>query len=161
MTERRTSAAEKLLYVLPKYLYSLEKDESVDPAHRESIKKLKHILRSENVLPTDLLQFRHLFSRYAQFRFFSPNNLQHIAHFMGLNPVTGLNTINNILRVFKVKIPIEAPVIKYLTKAIMVRELNLYFTRLRKEDELMSFEQIDQFKEEELNFICYRRGIEI
>lgn len=34
---------------------------------------------------------------------------------MGLNPVTGLNTINNILRVFKVKIPIEAPVIKYLT----------------------------------------------
>lgn len=43
----------------------------------------------------------------------------------------------------------------------MVRELNLYFTRLRKEDELMSFEQIDQFNEEELNFICYRRGIEI
>ncbi len=80
---------------------------------------------------------------------------------MGLNPVTGLNTINNILRVFKVKIPIDAPVIKYLTQAIMVRELNLYFTRLRKEDELMSFEQIDQFNEEELNFICYRRGIEI
>ena len=43
----------------------------------------------------------------------------------------------------------------------MVRELNLYFTRLRKEDELMSFEQIDKFNEEELNFICYRRGIEI
>jgi hypothetical protein len=59
---------------------------------------------------------------------------------MGLNPVTGLNTINNILRIFKVKIPIEAPIIKYLTKAIMVRELNLYFSRLRKEDELMSFE---------------------
>jgi len=59
---------------------------------------------------------------------------------MGLNPVTGLNTINNILRVFKVKIPIEAPIIKYFTLAIMVRELNLYFTRLRKEDELMSFE---------------------
>ena len=59
---------------------------------------------------------------------------------MGLNPVTGLNTINNILRIFKVKIPIEAPIIQYLTKAIMVRELNLYFSRLRKEDELMSFE---------------------
>ena len=43
----------------------------------------------------------------------------------------------------------------------MVRELNLYFTRLRKEDELMSFEQIEKFNEEELNFICYRRGIEI
>ena len=65
MTERRTKAAEKLIYVLPKYLYSLEKDESVDAADREAIKRLKHILRSDNVLPTDLLQFRHLFSRYA------------------------------------------------------------------------------------------------
>ena len=80
---------------------------------------------------------------------------------MGLNPVTGLNTINNILRIAKVKIPLDAPVIKFMTQAIMVRELNLYFTRLRKEDELMSFEQIEKFTEEELNFICYRRGIEI
>ncbi len=80
---------------------------------------------------------------------------------MGLNPVTGLNTINNILRITKIKIPIEGPVIKYLTQAIMVRELNLYFNRLRKEDELMSFEQVEKFNEDELNFICYRRGIEI
>ena len=55
MTERRTNAAEKLLYILPKYLYSLEKDESVDKEDREAVKRLKHILRSENVLPTDLL----------------------------------------------------------------------------------------------------------
>jgi hypothetical protein len=75
MTERRTNAAEKLLYILPKYLYSLEKDESVDKEDREAIKKLKHILRSENVLPTDLLQFRHLFTRYAQFKYFSPSSL--------------------------------------------------------------------------------------
>jgi len=65
MTERRTKAAEKLIYVLPKFLYSLEKDELVDVADREEIKRLKHILRSDNVLPTDLLNFRHLFSRYA------------------------------------------------------------------------------------------------
>ncbi len=43
----------------------------------------------------------------------------------------------------------------------MTRELNLYFNRLRKEDELMSFEQVEKFNEDELNFICYRRGIEI
>jgi hypothetical protein len=140
MTERRTNAASKLLYILPKYLYSLEKDESVDKEDREAVKRLKHILRSENVLPTDLLQFRHLYARYAKFKFFTPTSLQHIAHFMGLNPVTGLNTINNILRIAKVKISLEAPIIKYMTQAIMVRELNLYFTRLRKEDELMSFE---------------------
>ena len=38
MTERRTIAAEKLLYILPRYLYALEKDPSVDPADKEQVK---------------------------------------------------------------------------------------------------------------------------
>ena len=161
MTERRTQAAEKLLYFLPKYLYALEKDESIDKEDKDQLKMLKHVLRSENTLPTDLLQFRALFTKYAQFKYFQPQNLLRIANFMGLNPVTGLNTLNNILRVFKVKIPLDAPVIKYLTQMIMTRELNLYFNRLRKEDELMSFEHVEKFDEEQLNLICFRRGIEI
>ena len=61
MTEKKNQAAEKLLYILPKYLYNLEKNESVDKDDREKIKQLKHFLRSGNVLPTDLLQFRQLF----------------------------------------------------------------------------------------------------
>lgn len=80
---------------------------------------------------------------------------------MSLNPVTGINTINNIIKPFKVKIPIDAPVVRYLTKYIITRELNLYFKKLRDEDVLMSFEQLDALTEDELNFICYRRGIEI
>ena len=80
---------------------------------------------------------------------------------MSLNPITGINTINNLLRVLKVKIPIDAPIIKYLTRIILTRELDLYFNRLRKEDELMSFEHVEKFSEEELNFICFRRGIEV
>jgi len=80
---------------------------------------------------------------------------------MSLNPVTGLNTLNNLLKPLKVKIPIEAPVVKYLTKMIVTRELNLYFRRLRDEDVLMSFEKVDKFSENELNFICIRRGIEV
>ena len=59
---------------------------------------------------------------------------------MSLEPVTGLNTINNLLRAVKRKIPLDAPGVKYLTKMIMTRELNLYFNKLRKEDEIMSFE---------------------
>ena len=55
MTDRRNIAAEKLLYILPKYLYNLEKDPSVEKEDKDHIKKLKHILRSENTLPTDLL----------------------------------------------------------------------------------------------------------
>lgn len=66
---------------------------------------------------------------------------------MGLNPVTGLNTINNILRIFKTKIPLDAPGFKFLTKAVLTRELNLYFNKIRKEDMMMSFENIDKFTE--------------
>lgn len=80
---------------------------------------------------------------------------------MSLNPVTGLNTINNLLKPLKVKIPIDAPVVKFFTRMIITRELNLYFTRLRQEDVLMSFEKLENLTENELNFICYRRGIEI
>jgi len=38
-----------------------------------------------------------------------------MAHFMTIEPVTGLNTINNILRLFKVKIPVDAPVVHYMS----------------------------------------------
>jgi 4-alpha-glucanotransferase len=55
MTERRNISAEKLLYILPKYLYSLEKDSNVDEVDRAKIKQLKTMLRSEYSLPTDLL----------------------------------------------------------------------------------------------------------
>jgi hypothetical protein len=66
---------------------------------------------------------------------------------MSLSPVTGLNTLNNLLKPLKVKIPIDAPFVKYMTKKIITRELNLYFRRLRDEDVLMSFEKVDKFTE--------------
>jgi hypothetical protein len=55
LDQQRNVAAEKLLYILPKYLYMLEKDQNVDAHDLADIKKLKHILRSEDKLPTDLL----------------------------------------------------------------------------------------------------------
>jgi ssRNA-specific RNase YbeY (16S rRNA maturation enzyme) len=65
LNERRNTAAEKLLYILPKYLYNLEKDSSVHLDDTKEIKRLKAVLRSDDKLPTDLLQFRHLFTKYA------------------------------------------------------------------------------------------------
>jgi len=159
MQDRRNFAAEKLLYILPKFLYSLEKDANVDKKDQEQIRQLKHVLRSDYILPTDLLQFRQLFQKYAQFKFFETNTLQHIAHFMGLNPVTGLNTINNILRMFKTKIPLDAPIIKYMTRMILTRELNLYFKRIRNEDLNLSFENLEKYSDQDLSNICIRRGI--
>ncbi len=87
--------------------------------------------------------------------------LMHIAHFMSVTPVTGLNIINNFLKIFRVRIPPDAPVIRIFTKLILIRSLNLYFDKIRKEDELMSFEAVDKFTEEELDYVCFKRGINI
>lgn len=80
---------------------------------------------------------------------------------MSLNPVTGLNIINNVLRIFKLEIPVNTPVINIFTKAILVRELRMYFSRIRKEDESLSFVSLDKYSEEEIDAICFKRGIEI
>jgi hypothetical protein len=65
MTARRDLAAEKLLYIIPRYLYALEKDDNVDKEDLNDIKQLKYILRSGDILPTDLLKFRSIFRKYA------------------------------------------------------------------------------------------------
>ncbi len=64
-------------------------------------------------------------------------------------------------RPLKFKIPIDAILIKYITRMIMTRELNLYFAKLRKEDELISFERLDLFSEDEIDAMCFMRGIDI
>ena len=41
-----------------------------------------------------------------------------MAHFMSIEPVTGLNTINNIIRMLRLpgyQIPVDAPIIKIMT----------------------------------------------
>jgi hypothetical protein len=75
-------------------------------------------------------------------------NLEKIAYFMSLNPVTGLNTINNIIGLFKLKIQPSAPGVNLISKQLMVRELNMYFKKLRKEDQFISFETLNNLSEE-------------
>jgi hypothetical protein len=80
---------------------------------------------------------------------------------MSLNPVTGLNIINNVLKIVKLNIPIDTPGLSVMTKLLLVRELNMYFCRIRKEDESLSFDCLDSMPEEQIDRICFRRGIEI
>lgn len=69
--------------------------------------------------------------------------MKHIADFFSAKPITGLNTINNILKIFKLpKIPMDAPIVKIFTKRIVTRSMNLYFKKLRSEDELMDFDDL-------------------
>ena len=90
-----------------------------------------------------------------------PNTLAHIAYFLSKKPITGLNTINNLLRITKKRIPIDAPFISFFTHMILKRELNMLFSRLRKEDMFIGMEKIEDYSEEELDKICFDRGINI
>jgi hypothetical protein len=80
---------------------------------------------------------------------------------MSLEPVTGFNIINNILKIFKLQIQPSAPGINLISKQLMVRELNMYFNKLRTEDQLISFETLNTMSEKEIDKLCFMRGIEI
>lgn len=80
---------------------------------------------------------------------------------MSIDPVTGLNTINNLIKMSGYQIPVDAPIIHWLTRKIVARELNMLFTRLRNEDLILSFEDLEKFDEEDIDKICFSRGIRI
>ena len=70
MKDKQKDAAEKLLYIWPNYLSKLAKDPLVPDKDKPAIKEL------------------------------AAATLIKVAHFMSKEPFTGLNTINNILRLF-------------------------------------------------------------
>lgn len=80
---------------------------------------------------------------------------------MSLEPVTGFNIINNLLKVFKYEIPLTMPGVRQMSKMLMVRELNMYFKKIRKEDENLSFQLLEKLNEKEIDKLCFMRGIEI
>jgi hypothetical protein len=47
------------------------------------------------------------------------------------------------------------------TKKILARELNMLFRRLRAEDIVLSAENLFEFTEEQIDIICFNRGINI
>ena len=71
-----------------------------------------------------------------------------MANFMSVRPVTGLNTLNNILRIVRLPaVPVDAPILKLIAKMLVVRELNMLFTQLRAEDVKIDFEGVNAFDE--------------
>jgi len=161
VSERRDKAAGHLYNILPTYFAALEKDGDIIPEDIVKIKELRADLKKRELLPTDLLRHRDLFKRYGAFKFFSVDGLKRIAYFMSLEPITGVNIINNVLKVVKLKIDPSKPYIAWFSKMVMVRELNMYFDRIRKVDESISFEDLNKFSEEEIDELCFKRGIEI
>ena len=71
-----------------------------------------------------------------------------MANFMSIRPVTGLNTVNNILRLVRLPaIPVDAPIISLIAKMLVVREMNMLFRQLRSEDVTIDFEGVNAFSE--------------
>lgn len=98
----------------------------------------------------------------------SVDTLKRVSHFMSLEPVTGFNIVNNILAIPaklggpKIYIPLDAPGINVIARVLMARELNMYFSRIRREDVPLSYDDLhEKYSEEEIDMICFRRGIEI
>lgn len=118
-------------------------------------------IRTGWILPTDLLSYKEVFRRYCDFKYFNLKLLQRSAYFMCLEPVTGFNIINNVLKIIRLKIPLDLPIISFIAKQFIARELNMYFSRLRKEDEYLNFEILNNMKEEDLDKLCFVRGIDI
>ena len=118
-------------------------------------------MKKHGALPTDLLQYKEQFRRYADFKHFPVEGLRNISHFMGITPVTGVNIINNVLRITGKQIPVNAPVVRVIAKRLMVRELNMYFRRIRNYDVMYSFDNLMEFSDEEIDKLCFNRGIDI
>lgn len=67
--------------------------------------------------------------------YFNVNMLMRVAHFFGVTPTTGLNTINNLSsKILKRSIDVTNPYVSWFTRPIMVKQIKLYFSRLRNED---------------------------
>ena len=171
LIENRNYAAEKLLFKYPKYMKRLAKSPHLND---QEIKEMDELLRltdissqsksnqrAKDIMFTILLRYKHLFTKYADFKHFRPSTLHQMAQFMGLNPITGLNTINNLLSFFGAKIDIENPYVKWFTKIILRRELKLFFRKIRREDSYLSMEAVNSFPESKLDSILIERGIEI
>ena len=84
-----------------------------------------------------------------------------MAHFMSIEPVTGLNTINNLLKLTGKQIPVDAPIIHHMTRILVARELNLLFRSLRTNDLLLDMENLEDLSEEQLTKVCFARGINL
>lgn len=80
---------------------------------------------------------------------------------MGLTPVTGLNIINNLLGKLKLYIPVDSFAVRWFTKPLLTRELRMYFRKLRREDIIISYQNLEAMEEEQIDFLCMERGIQV
>lgn len=58
-------------------------------------------MQGEKALPSNMLHSRFIFKKYGSFRQFNSRVLLTCAQFMSLEPMTGLNSINGLIKIIK------------------------------------------------------------
>lgn len=58
---------------------------------------------------------------YLGFKHWETKSLLNFSEFLGLTPVTGLNTINNLLGKLRLKIRIDNILVRWFTKPLITR----------------------------------------
>jgi len=94
----------------------LEEDQDILKSDLSQILELTALINKAEVLPTDLLQYKEIFRRYGDFQYLPIKELIKISQFMGVEPVTGVNIINNILKIFKLEIPVDSFIVRDIAK---------------------------------------------
>ena len=116
-------------------------DPEIDAKDLEKLNALIDHLQSNQLLPTHLLKHKETFSRYLRSNYYDVNMLKNIAMFYGLTPMTGVNTINNLLS--KIRIPKQIPTDTQVSRWILMRQCKTHYRRVRREDVLIDFERLD------------------
>ena len=98
---------------------------------------------------------------YLDFKYHDVNELKSMARFFGMTPMTGLNTFNNLIKRTNRKVSADHWSIHWITQRIALRQMNVHFRRIRREDTIIDSENLDSYTEEEINSICIQRGIEV
>lgn len=123
------------MYAFPRHLKKLEAAEAKGVEETEGevqsenkgVKLLRSEMLNKSMLPTDLLEHIETFDKYLSIEYFDTKMLMNTAHFFGLVPMTGLNTINNLSsKIVRREINIHGE-FKKLTQPILKRQLRLYF----------------------------------
>lgn len=104
-----------------------EEEEISEPKKISGVKLLRSEMLNQSMLPTDLLEHIETFDKYLSIEYFDTKMLMNTAHFFGLVPMTGLNTVNNLSsKILRREINIHGD-FKKLTQPILKRQLRLYF----------------------------------
>jgi hypothetical protein len=78
-------------------------------------------MAQDHISPSDLLKHKRLFWKYLDFYQFDTQTQMNIFSFMMQKPVTGFNTINQILSPLKIQVPLDSDFLRPYLRFILGR----------------------------------------